>query len=248
MTYRDTSITRATISRPDNARLPGRYTPLVLRPEGGVLVSILPPAAHDTPEAHRDVRTSVYRYYDRLGVLLYVGITSRGATRNGEHNATKSWWKYVNNQQVEHYPTRDAAVHRERELIREFRPPFNVQHNPGHADVAAVYVAARKSWPKDAPALIRCVLVGRSTEGRPMLRSAQPIGRHFQVTNADRVVAKMQRVKGNLSRVTKIREEHMFLAVELLHDDPQLEIADVRVRWDTSTKPWSVHIISVKAR
>lgn len=39
--------------------------------------------------------TSVYRYYDENGLLLYVGITSRGSVRQREHNGDKEWWRFV---------------------------------------------------------------------------------------------------------------------------------------------------------
>ena len=37
-----------------------------------------------------DDQTSLYRYFDREGALIYVGVTSRGATRNVEHNTRVS--------------------------------------------------------------------------------------------------------------------------------------------------------------
>lgn len=84
--------------------------------------------------------TSVYRYYDPAGILLYVGITSRGTARNREHNATKDWWPFVTRQEVEHYPTRDEAAHREVALIRAHRPPFNRQHNPDGGSLREAYL------------------------------------------------------------------------------------------------------------
>lgn len=84
--------------------------------------------------------TSVYRYFDKRGLLLYVGITRRGISRNSEHNTSKSWWQYVVRQEVDHYETRKAAHNIEKELIRQYRPPFNVQHNPGHAEVREAYL------------------------------------------------------------------------------------------------------------
>lgn len=74
--------------------------------------------------------TSLYKYYDRDGVLLYIGITGRGMTRNSEHNKTKPWWKFVASQKVEHFSTRKEAAIRERHLIRKMAPPFNKQMNP----------------------------------------------------------------------------------------------------------------------
>jgi hypothetical protein len=83
--------------------------------------------------------SSVYRYYDHSGVLLYVGVTSRGMARNAEHDKSKPWWHYVATQQVDHYETRADALEAEERLIRSFRPPFNVQHNPFHAEVRRAY-------------------------------------------------------------------------------------------------------------
>ena len=88
-----------------------------------------------------DIQTSVYRYYDKQGLLLYVGITERGIKRNREHNATKEWWQHVAYQEVDHFTTRSDAEARERALITQHRPPFNIQHNPDWRDTKAVYLA-----------------------------------------------------------------------------------------------------------
>lgn len=85
--------------------------------------------------------TSVYRYYDRFGILLYVGITSRSTSRNQEHNKSKIWWHYVAWQEVDHYPSREVAHRHEVELIEKFAPPFNVQHNRDHARMKLAYLA-----------------------------------------------------------------------------------------------------------
>lgn len=77
-----------------------------------------------------DGRTAVYRYYDRFGTLLYVGITGRGHRRFAEHVRTKDWWPYVASQEVEHYPTRSDAEDRERYLVEALTPPFNTAMNP----------------------------------------------------------------------------------------------------------------------
>lgn len=97
---------------------------------------------------HHTGQTSVYRYYDRNNLLLYVGITSRGIARNFEHNATKAWWQFVDQQRVDHYSTRDAARAAERQLIRQYRPPFNVQHNPTHMQDSEAYLEFRATGEK----------------------------------------------------------------------------------------------------
>lgn len=84
--------------------------------------------------------TSVYRYYDRHGVLIYVGITNQGIGRNRQHNDAAEWWPFVVRQEVEHLPSRPAAMAREKQLIRQHRPPFNRQHNLDHDDFRLAYL------------------------------------------------------------------------------------------------------------
>ena len=108
----------------------------------------------------QDSPTSVYKYYDAHGLILYVGITSRGTTRNGEHNRDKEWWPFVVRQEVEHHPTRAAALDRERSLIRRYRPPFNVVHNLGHEETRSAYLTFRES--KATPSILIQGLVSRN--------------------------------------------------------------------------------------
>lgn len=89
--------------------------------------------------------TSVYRYYDRSDILIYVGITSGGILRQRQHNYSKEWWPLVVRQEVDHYPTRDEAHAHEIDLIRVFKPPFNKQHNTEHEVMRAAYTAFKDS-------------------------------------------------------------------------------------------------------
>lgn len=95
--------------------------------------------------------TSVYLYFDRGNLLLYVGITSRGPMRQHEHNTDKDWWTYVVRQQVEHYPTRAEALQRERELIELLSPPFNSKHNRNREAREGYLRLAAKGPLRDAP-------------------------------------------------------------------------------------------------
>lgn len=98
-------------------------------------------------EAETDITTpnspSVYRYYDSLGILIYVGITSQRSARNRQHNQDKEWWPLVARQDVEHFETREQIVAREAELIRKHSPPFNIQKNVDWASARAVYLQLR---------------------------------------------------------------------------------------------------------
>jgi predicted GIY-YIG superfamily endonuclease len=116
---------------------PGRL-PLAL--PRSTMSMTLPPRDVDTGVPH-ETPTSVYRYYDKYDLLIYVGITNRGIQRNREHNTGKAWWPYVVRQEVEHFPTRAQALAREKLLIGKHRPPFNHQHNPDHGPLRDAYAA-----------------------------------------------------------------------------------------------------------
>lgn len=88
--------------------------------------------------------TSVYLYYDEVGILIYVGVTRTGILRNRQHNDDKEWWPFVSAQKIEHCQSAEIALDREKALIQKYRPPFNKQHNPDHAPMRAAYMAAKQ--------------------------------------------------------------------------------------------------------
>jgi hypothetical protein len=78
-------------------------------------------------------RSTVYRFYDRQGRLLYVGVAGDFLSRWGQHRQQKDWWPLIAQFTVEHFRSRGlaraeelarAAEHR---AIRDERPRFNVQ-------------------------------------------------------------------------------------------------------------------------
>jgi hypothetical protein len=72
------------------------------------------------------IATSLYRFFDGGGSLLYVGITSRGEARFHEHARTQPWWPYVATCTVEHFADRPAAAAAELVAIRDELPMWNV--------------------------------------------------------------------------------------------------------------------------
>jgi hypothetical protein len=76
-----------------------------------------------------EARTMLYRFFDKSGRLLYVGVSSVGPGRWKEHSKGRSWWHEVVSSTIEHYPTRQLALLAERSAIRNERPIYNKVHN-----------------------------------------------------------------------------------------------------------------------
>lgn len=70
----------------------------------------------------------VYRFRDASGRLLYVGATSAGPKRWGEHALVQPWWPEVATVQVEHHDSLDAAFAAEASAIRTEDPLHNHVH------------------------------------------------------------------------------------------------------------------------
>lgn len=82
---------------------------------------------HSVPD--RGKPTTLYRFFDADGKLLYIGITEVGAMRFGGHRGTKHWWWEVANITTEHFECRDDALDAEADAIRAESPQYNVVHN-----------------------------------------------------------------------------------------------------------------------
>lgn len=73
---------------------------------------------------------TLYRFYDRAGALLYIGIARHGLQRWQQHQATKLWWDQVAMATVKHYATRPEVVEAERTAIAAEHPRYNIAHQP----------------------------------------------------------------------------------------------------------------------
>lgn len=167
---------------------------------------ILPPSGRDA-QAEGDVPTSVYRYYDVNDVLLYVGVTGRGLSRNSEHNRSKDWWPYVTRQTVDHFPSRGLALDRERSLIIKWTPPFNRQHNPQHKVMRAAYLhlVETGSFPSLRPAK-------ESPEAKRELKEAQ----RLLTLHSKRLPLDGIGITSTGKYLFRTRPEHAFLAERLV--------------------------------
>lgn len=73
--------------------------------------------------------TSLYRHFAADGSLLYVGISLSWPQRTRSHARHARWFEEVARVEIEHFPTREAALGAEREAIKSEKPRFNVVHN-----------------------------------------------------------------------------------------------------------------------
>lgn len=70
--------------------------------------------------------TTLYRFFDEEGRLLYVGVSTSAPNRMKQHRATKPWFTQVASATFSHLPTRNAALEAEAVAIRTEKPLMNV--------------------------------------------------------------------------------------------------------------------------
>jgi hypothetical protein len=178
--------------------------------------------------------TAVYRYYDRHGVLIYVGVTSRGTTRNFEHVSHAEWWPHVASQEVEHHADRSTALAREKELIREFRPPFNRVHNVDHQTLRATYMAfadagqdSAESFPQQYHRLKHRLTLVSAPAGKPGLTrwatvpDEHVVAKTLEMVGGSRVVLLPDRPCGQISAVDH-RGMFVFITATVARDLPEI--------------------------
>lgn len=87
---------------------------------------------------------AVYRLYDTLGKLLYVGASHNPDQRRRDHRKEKPWRRRIASMTIEWYPDRAAAEAAEREVIAREEPEYNVRDTPRFAEVCRSLGAARR--------------------------------------------------------------------------------------------------------
>lgn len=75
--------------------------------------------------------TTLYRFFDASGALLYVGIAGRFSARLRAHRREAPWYAAATSITLERFETRAEAEAAERAAIVSERPAHNVQHNSG---------------------------------------------------------------------------------------------------------------------
>jgi len=74
------------------------------------------------------VKTTLYRYFDSEGQLLYVGITGDNTKRQSQHRRNSFWFGEIASATFEHFVTREQAAQAEINAIKLEKPKHNVQH------------------------------------------------------------------------------------------------------------------------
>lgn len=71
-------------------------------------------------------KTTLYRYFDSEGQLLYVGITGDNTKRQSQHRRNSFWFGEIASATYEHFDQREAALEAEAIAIRHEKPKFNI--------------------------------------------------------------------------------------------------------------------------
>lgn len=94
--------------------------------------------------------TALYRFFDRDGQLLYVGITKDPKTRWDYHrlHAASTWWPSIASKQVQWFPERSAAAAAELRAIRTEAPLWNSAGapNPSRGLAPGEQLCPQKNW------------------------------------------------------------------------------------------------------
>lgn len=85
----------------------------------------------------------LYRHYDSNNVLLYVGISLRAIYRLNEHKRDSHWWREIARVDMQHLPTREAAIEAERRAIQTEKPRYNRMHTKSQS-LSALAVSRAK--------------------------------------------------------------------------------------------------------
>lgn len=72
-------------------------------------------------------KTTLYRYFDSEGQLLYVGITKNPFDRQSHHALNQPWWYEVSAAKFEHFEKRSFALMEEQFVIGTELPRYNKQ-------------------------------------------------------------------------------------------------------------------------
>lgn len=74
-------------------------------------------------------KTTLYRHYNKEGILLYVGVSLSSLQRLGQHSNNAHWFNSITDIKMKSYASRDIALKKEKEAIISEQPLYNIRHN-----------------------------------------------------------------------------------------------------------------------
>lgn len=92
------------------------------------------PRAVDATDPFAPDSTALYRFFNSVDALLYVGISDHPKRRFGQHFDDKPWWSEVDRWEVEWFANRALAEAAEAHAIRAEVPAFNLAGVPSPKD------------------------------------------------------------------------------------------------------------------
>lgn len=78
------------------------------------------------------METTLYRYFDTDGRLLYVGISGNNLKRQSQHKKNSEWFSQAATAKFEHFSNRQAALAAEKQAIQTEKPIYNLQYAKTH--------------------------------------------------------------------------------------------------------------------
>ena len=129
--------------------------------------------------------TSLYRYFNNAGELLYVGISINAIYRLGQHKENAEWFELIDRIEIEKFDSLKLALAAEKSAIKTERPLHNIAHQgtaeaeqnisdspsmqckiaglAGLAELSRISSVSSRTlinWHKDKSVLFRIVLKG----------------------------------------------------------------------------------------
>jgi len=82
--------------------------------------------------------TSLYRYFNNAGELLYVGISINAVYRLGQHKETAPWFEFIDRIEIEKFESFKLALAAEKIAIQAEKPLHNIAHQGMEVDVRTI--------------------------------------------------------------------------------------------------------------
>lgn len=88
----------------------------------------------------------LYRFFNDLDELLYVGITGNPATRFRQHEIEKAWWSQVAHIRLEHFASREQLEDAEIRAIQSENPRYNIVRSRKPKEVVEAAIAEASAY------------------------------------------------------------------------------------------------------